>query len=154
IRVSMEAMPARLSPAVRNHWTITGRCPETGWNECPRRASNLHKWLRTAKGKRRGLDVLRSRKGTGRPPKLTKSQQRQVFRWINGKDPRQYGFDFGLWTRRVVSELVADRFGIDLSLASVGKLLANVGLTPQKPLTRAYERDPEAIETWKRETYP
>src|SRR5262245_60097072 len=38
----MGAMPARLSPAVRNHWTITGRCPETGWNECPRRASNLH----------------------------------------------------------------------------------------------------------------
>src|SRR5262245_15307859 len=79
--------------------------------------TTIYKWLRTAKGKRRGLDVLRSRKGTGRPPKLTKSQQRQVFRWINGKDPRQYGFDFGLWTRRVVSELVADRFGIDLSLA-------------------------------------
>jgi transposase len=118
--------------------------------------TTIYKWLRAAKGKGkgRGLDVLRSRKGTGRPPKLTKSQQRQVFRWINGKDPRQHGFDFGLWTRRVVSELVADRFGIDLSLASVGKVLANVGLTPQKPLTRAYERDPEAIEAWKRETYP
>jgi transposase len=118
--------------------------------------TTIYKWLRAAKGKGkgRGLDVLRSRKGTGRPPKLTKAQQRQVFRWINGKDPRQHGFDFGLWTRRVVSELVVDRFGIDLSLASVGKVLANVGLTPQKPLTRAYERDPEAIEAWKRETYP
>src|SRR5262245_43931802 len=42
--------------------------------------TTIYKWLRTAKGKRRGLDVLRSRKGTGRPPKLTKSQQRQVFR--------------------------------------------------------------------------
>jgi transposase len=118
--------------------------------------TTIYKGLRAAKGKGkgRGLDVLRSRKGTGRPPKLTKAQQRQVFRWINGKDPRQHGFDFGLWTRRVVSELVVDRFGIDLSLASVGKVLANVGLTPQKPLTRAYERDPEAIEAWKRETYP
>ena len=116
--------------------------------------TTIYKWLRAVKGKGRGLDALRSRKGTGRPPKLTKSQQRQVFRWINGKDPRQYGFDFGLWTRRVVSGLVADRFGIELSLASVGKVLASVGLTPQKPLTRAYERDPEAIEAWKRETYP
>jgi len=54
----------------------------------------------------------------------------------------------------VISELVADRFGVELSLASVGKVLANVGLTPQKPLMRAYERDPEAIDAWKRDTYP
>jgi transposase len=70
----------------------------------------------------------------------------QVFRWINGKDPRQYGFDFDLWTRKIVAQLIADRFGIELSLASVGKLLASLNLTPQKPLTRAYERDPAAIE--------
>ena len=118
--------------------------------------TTIYKWLKAAKGKGkgRGLDALASTKGTGRPPKLTKSQQRQVFRWINGKDPRQHGFDFGLWTRRVVCELVTKRFGIRLSLASIGKVLANVGLTPQKPLARAYERDPEAIEAWKRETYP
>ena len=116
--------------------------------------TTIYKWLRAAKGKGRGLDALRSRKGTGRPAKLTKSQQRRVFRWINGKDPRQYGFDFGLWTRKVVAELISDKFAIELSLASVGKLLADVGLTPQKPLMRAYERDPEAIEAWKRETYP
>ena len=116
--------------------------------------TTIYKWLRAAKGRGRGLDALRSRKGTGRPPKLTKLQQRQIFRWVNGKDPRQHGFDFGLWTRQVVSELIADRFGIQLSLASVGKVLAKVGLTPQKPLARAYERDPEAIEAWRRETYP
>ena len=118
--------------------------------------TTIYKWLRAVEGKRKGseLDALRSRKGTGRPPKLTKSQEQQVFRWINGKDPRQHGFDFGLWTRRVVSDLVGKRFGIQLSLASVGKVLAKVGLTPQKPLARAYERDPEAIEAWKRETYP
>lgn len=53
--------------------------------------TTIYKWLKAAKrkGKRRGLDALRSRKGTGRPPKLTQSQQQQVFRWINGKDPRQ-----------------------------------------------------------------
>jgi transposase len=33
-------------------------------------------------------------------------------------------------------------------------LLARLGLTPQKPLQRAYQRNPEAIERWKRETYP
>lgn len=116
--------------------------------------TTIYKWLRAAKGRGRGLAALRSRQGTGRPRKLTKSQERQVFRWINGKDPRQYGFDFGLWTRLVVAELISDKFGITLSLASVGKLLAEVGLTPQKPLLRAYERDPAGIEAWKRDTYP
>lgn len=116
--------------------------------------TTIYKWLKKVKGRGRGLQALRSRKGTGRPPKLTLKQSRQVFRWINGKDPRQYRFDFGLWTRQVVAKLIADKFGIVLSLASVGKLLVTLGLTPQKPLLRAYERDPEAIEAWRRETYP
>ena len=116
--------------------------------------TTIYKWLRAAKGRGRGLEALRSRKGTGRPRKLRKSQEQQVFRWINGKDPRQYGFDFGLWTRMIVAELIFDKFDIELSLASIGKLLADVGLTPQKPLMRAYDRDPEAIEAWKRDIYP
>jgi transposase len=115
--------------------------------------TTIYKWLRQVKRGGRG-DPLRSRKGTGRPRKLTAKQERQVFRWINGKDPRQHGFDFGLWTRQIVAQLIAERFGIELSLASVGKLLASLNLTPQKPLTRAYERDPAAIEAWQRTTYP
>lgn len=77
-----------------------------------------------------------------------------MFRWVNGKNPRQCGFDFGLWTRKIVGELITQRFGMTLSLASVGALLARVGRTPQKPLQRAYQRDPEAIARWQRETYP
>ena len=115
--------------------------------------TTIYKWLRKVRRGGRG-DPLLSSKGTGRPPKLTGKQKRQVFRWINGKDPRQYGFDFGLWTRQIVAALIAERFGIELSPASVGKLLANLNLTPQKPLQRAYERDPAAIEAWKRKIYP
>src|SRR6266567_5739173 len=114
----------------------------------------IYKWLRQAKGKGHGLRALRSRKGTGRPRRLTGKQERQLFRWINGKDPRQYGFDFGLWTRLVVRKLIADKFGAKLGVTAVGKLLAKLGLTPQKPLKRAYERDPAAIEAWKHDTYP
>lgn len=114
----------------------------------------IYKWLRDAKGKGRGLRALRSRKGTGRPRTLTCKQEQQLFRWINGKDPRQHGFDFGLWTRLVVRKLIADKFSVHLGVTTVGKLLAKLGLTPQKPLKRAYERDPAAIEAWKNDTYP
>ena len=114
----------------------------------------IYKWLRQVKGKGRGLRALRSRKGTGRPRRLTGKQERQLFRWINGKDPRQHGFDFGLWTRLVVRKLIADKFGANLSVTAIGKLLAKLGLTPQKPLKRAYQRDPAAIEAWKHDVYP
>jgi len=107
-----------------------------------------------ARGRGRGQRALRSRSGAGRPRKLTPAQERQVFRWVNGHTPRQYGFDFGLWTRQIVRELVADQFDVALSLASIGAMLARLGLTAQKPLQRAYQRDPEAIARWQRETYP
>jgi hypothetical protein len=29
-----------------------------------------------------------------------------VFAWVNGKDPRQYGLDFGLWTRAMIASLI------------------------------------------------
>src|ERR1700732_4818141 len=99
----------------------------------------IYRWLREARGKGRGLRALRSRKGTGRPRRLAPKQEQQVFRWINGKDPRQHGFDFGLWTRLVVRKLIADKFGVNFGVTAVGKLLAKLGLTPQKPLKRAYE---------------
>jgi hypothetical protein len=53
-----------------------------------------------------GLKALHARPATGRPRSLTPRQERQVFRWINGRDPRQYGLDFGLWTRSVVADLI------------------------------------------------
>jgi transposase len=106
------------------------------------------------RGRGKGLRALRSTKGTGRPRKLTPAQEQQVFRWINGKNPQQYGFDFGLWTRQIVQVLVLERFVVRLSLASIGAMLARPGLTAQKPLQRAYQRDPQAIELWQRKAYP
>jgi len=84
---------------------------------------------------------------------------------VHGKSPWQYGFDFGWWTRTLVQALVAERFAVAVSLTSIGSLmtrswrfhgalLARVGLTVQKPLQRAYQRDPVTIPRWRRETYP
>lgn len=116
--------------------------------------TTIYRWLKAAAKPGVGLRALRARRASGRPRSLTPRQERQVFRWVNGKDPRQYGLDFGLWTRSVVAELIEGKFGIRLGLTAVGALLAKLGLTPQKPLQRAYQRDPDAIEQWQRETYP
>jgi transposase len=116
--------------------------------------TSIYKWLAAAAKPGLGMRALQARPAPGRPRSLTPRQEQQVFRWINGKDPRQYGLDFGLWTRAVVADLIEQKFGIRLGLTAIGALLAKLNLTPQKPLQRAYQRDPVAIERWRRETYP
>ncbi len=116
--------------------------------------TSIYRWIKAAMRPGIGIKALRSTKATGRPRALTAAQERQVFRWVNGRDPRQYGLDFGLWTRAVVAELIAQKFGVRIGVTAVGALLAKLGLTPQKPLQRAYQRDPEAIERWQREIFP
>lgn len=116
--------------------------------------TTIYKWLAIASKPGVGLRALALRSAPGRPRRLTARQEQQVFRWINGNDPRQYGLDFGLWTRKVAADLIERKFGVRLCLTAIGELLAKLNLTPQKPLQRAYQRDPDAIEKWRRETYP
>jgi transposase len=114
--------------------------------------TSIYPWLRAHK--RKGPAALRMRKACGPRPKLTPKQCQQVRRWIIGKDPRQYGFHFGLWTRQIVAQLIKEEFGVSLKLTAVGRLLARLEITPQKPLRRAYERDPKAVAEWLEQAYP
>ena len=114
--------------------------------------TSIYPWLRAHK--RKGPAALLMRKACGPRPKLTPKQRQQVRRWIIGKDPRQYGFHFGLWTRRIVAQLIEEKFGVSLKLTAVGRLLASLEITPQKPLRRAYERDPKAVAQWCEQDYP
>jgi transposase len=114
--------------------------------------TTIYRWLRAER--RGGEEALKARKHPGRKPTLSPKQKLQVRRWISGKDPRQYGFDFGLWTRQVVAELIEQKFGLRLGVTAVGRLLAELDITPQRSLRRAYERDPAAIEQWKQKVFP
>jgi len=114
--------------------------------------TSIYKWLRSYR--KGGAAALASHKSDGPTPKLTESQRQKVRSWIVGKDPRQWGFDFGLWTRKIVQQMLLDKFGVSLTLPSVGHLLTSLQITPQKPLRRAYERDEAAVTKWKEETYP
>jgi len=115
-------------------------------------SKTIFTWLKIAREK--GIEALAPKARTGRNRKLTCVEEQEVKRWIVRGDPRQYGFDFGLWTRQIVSDLIKEKLGIDIKLTSVGDLLHRLGLTPQKPLRRAYERDENAVKEWVAETYP
>jgi transposase len=90
----------------------------------------------------------------GRPPKLTGEQMRRLYTLVVGTDPRQLQFAFALWTRQMVRTLIRREFGVSLSAVSVGRLLRTLGLSPQRPLWRAWQADPEAVARWKNEDFP
>lgn len=73
---------------------------------------------------------------------------------ILGSDPRQLRFEFALWTREMVAVLIAREFGVTMSLSAVGRMLRKLGMSPQRPLWRAYQADPDAVERWKTTEYP
>jgi transposase len=114
--------------------------------------TTIYRWLRSFQ--EGGWEALASSIAAGPAPKLTPAQCQRVKRWIVGRDPRQYGFEFGLWTRQIVAALIDKKFKVSLGLTAVGKLLARLEITPQKPLRRAYERNPAAVTQWVEQDYP
>jgi transposase len=111
-----------------------------------------YSWL--ARYREGGLEALKARPVPGRPPSLSGSQLARLYALVVSNDPRQLRFAFALWTRAMIRELIRREFGVALSEVSVGRLLRKLGLSPQRPLYRASQQNPEAVARWKAEEYP
>ena len=85
---------------------------------------------------------------------LSAEEAQQARAWIVEQTPDQLDLPFGLWTSRAVRELIARRLGQQLGLTAVQLYLQRWGLTPQKPLVRARQRQPAAIAAWLATSYP
>jgi transposase len=85
---------------------------------------------------------------------LTTDEARQVRAWIAERTPDRLQLPFALWTSRAVRELIEQRFAKRLGLSTVRLYLQRWGMTPQRPLVRAKERQPAAIAAWLGATYP
>ena len=85
---------------------------------------------------------------------LTVEEADKVQGWLTAATPDQLGLPFGLWTSRAVGELIARRLGKRLGRSTVRLYLQRWGMTPQKPLVRAKERVPAAIQAWLQQDYP
>jgi transposase len=90
--------------------------------------------------------------GNGR--NLTIRQENKIKRLIMDKYPEQLKFDYALWTREAVRQLVRKEFDIDMPIRTMGEYLKRWGYTPQKPIKYAYERDGEKVREWLEKTYP
>ncbi|MDA8381499.1 MAG: IS630 family transposase [Betaproteobacteria bacterium] len=114
--------------------------------------SVIYDWL--ARYREGGLEGLKAKRLDGRPTKLDGAQIRQLYTIVATENPLQYRFEFALWTRAMIREVIRETFNVRLSEVSVGRLLHKLGLSPQKPLYRAYQRDPQKVDRWLTEEFP
>ncbi len=113
----------------------------------------VYRWQQLYEG--HGPSALEIKKAPGRTASLSIEQRGKIFALISGSNPLQMQLDFGeLWTRKNVREMIRREFGVKLSPVQVGRVLRDIGLSPQKPLYRSYKQNPELVEEWKKVIYP
>ena len=120
-----------------------GQSPEVVGKAFGLNRTTIYDWL--AQYRRGGWGALKAKPLAGRPPKLHGKQMQWIYNTVTQKNPLQMKFAFALWTRAMVAKLIKDKYGIRLAANSVGRLLAQLGITPQRPLYRALERDPSEM---------
>ena len=114
--------------------------------------SVIYEWL--GRFREGGMAALEAQPVPGRPSKLGPKEMQRLVRTITSKNPLQLRFPFALWTRAMIQELIWREFGVSLSESAVGRMLRRLGLSPQRPLFRAYQQDPAAVQRWREEEYP
>jgi transposase len=111
-------------------------------------------WMKSAR--EGGLRALKPgkrgrRAGSGH---LTHRQAARIRKQIIERMPDQLALPFYLWTRESVAQLIEREHGIKVSKWTAGRYLKAWGMSAQKPVRRAYERNDTAIKRWLEEDYP
>ena len=114
--------------------------------------SSVSRWKQTVKQKR-GLEGLKAKPHPGKPCCLGQRQKSRLITLLK-QGPRKAGYTTDLWTCRRVAEVIDREFDVQYHPDHVGKLLRQLGYSPQKPEQVAREQDEQAVARWRRDEWP
>ncbi len=98
--------------------------------------------------------LMAGRRGRPCGGKLKPWQAAQIAKAVIEKPPEQLRLPFCLWTREAVGLLIEKRYGLSLSIWTIGRYLKRWGFTPQKPVRRSFEQDSKKVRDWLKKEYP
>jgi transposase len=113
--------------------------------------SSVKRWKRAWKDG--GLRALAAKPHPGPSPKLSADQKRKLVDLLKA-GPAAAGYRTDLWTCRRVAEVVRKTFRVAYHADHVGRILHDLGFTPQKPQRIAREQDATAVERWRKKDWP
>ena len=85
---------------------------------------------------------------------LTEPQEAELKRLLINKNPQQFKLPFALWNRKAIQSAIYQMWRIKIAVRTIGDYMKRWGFTPQKPLKKAYEQSPKAVQDWLDHTCP
>ena len=131
-------------------WTYVAIAEAIGVSYCA-----VSNWCRAySNGGNNAIKLQKRGRSEGMRRTLAPEQEAEIRKLIRDNCPEQLKMPFALWTRIAIQQLIKRMFSIDMPIRTVGEYLKRWGYTPQKPLRRAYEQNPKAVQKWLEEEYP
>jgi len=113
----------------------------------------ISNWLKAYRNA--AFEALKAKpKGRPKGGLLLPWQAAQFAKVLVDHHPEQLKLHFYLWTREAVTQLIHRKFRIRVSLSTAGRYLKRWGFTPQKPVRRALEQNPQDVRNWLEREYP
>ena len=85
---------------------------------------------------------------------MSAEQERNLQKLFVDKNPKQLKLPFALWTRKAIQSVAYLMWRVRVAIRTIGDYLKRWGFTPQKPIKKAYEQNPKAVQEWLDTAYP
>ena len=112
----------------------------------------IYRWLKQYD--EGGYPALKSDMPTGAKPLVGPDMDDWLKNTVLSSTPLEFGYDTQLWTCGILAELIKQEFNVVVSDSTVRLHLKRLGLSPQKPAYRDYQRDEREIEHFLNVKFP